>query len=109
MRFYMYQLLVTFDLSNFKIVYSGTQNATLANSLKTKIKSATGASPSIVKATDTNEVEFELIIGNTSRDISKHCFDLAESDYITSTGILCDNGKIQILGEPRYLPFDAGL
>ena len=87
-----------YDLSNFKIVYSGTQNATLANSLKTKIKSATGASPSIVKATDTNEVEFELIIGNTSRDISKLCFDLAESDYITSTGILCDNGKIQILG-----------
>ena len=87
-----------YDLQNFKIVYEGAQNATAATTIQKRFQKELGLNIGLVKATETNEGEFEIIIGETSREVSKRCFDLKSGKYLTVMGLYADNGKIQLLG-----------
>ncbi len=87
-----------YDLSNFKIVYEGAQNVAAARTVQTRFQKELGLNIGMLQATKTNEVEFEIIVGETSRDVSKRCFDLKSGKYLTVMGIYADNGKVQLLG-----------
>ena len=87
-----------YNLADFKIVYGGNQNLELAESLKNKIKEKTGVELSVAKGTASNDEGCELIIGNAVRAISTACYDYKNNKYMDSNGILCDNGKVQLLG-----------
>ncbi|MBR2387978.1 MAG: hypothetical protein IKB02_04345 [Clostridia bacterium] len=87
-----------YDLSNFKIVYEGAQNVAAARTIQTRFQKELGLNIGMIQATEKNEVEFEIIIGETSREVSKRCFDLKSGKYLTVMGLYADNGKVQLLG-----------
>ena len=89
-----------YNLSDFKIVYGGNHNLELAESLRDDIKAKTGVELQIVSGT-TAQSNCEFIIGSTSRDVSKYCFDYKNNEYMNSYGVLCDNGKVQLLGADK--------
>ena len=89
-----------YNLSDFKIVYGGDHNLELAESLRDDIKAKTGVELQVVKGT-TAQSSCEFIIGSTSRDVSKYCFDYKNNEYMDSYGVLCDNGKVQLLGADK--------
>lgn len=87
-----------YDITQFNIVYEGFQNVSLANTLKSRFKKELGIDLKVIQATASNESEFEFVIGETERDVSKTCFDLGMVKYGTVMGIYADDGKVQILG-----------
>ena len=87
-----------FDIKQFTIVYEGFQNVSLATTLQSRFKKELGVDLKVVQATATNESEYEFVIGETQRAISKYALDLKNSKYLTVMGIYSDNGKVQILG-----------
>ena len=90
-----------YDLSKFVIVYGELCNMQIATDLREKIKSEFNVNLSMKRATSTNEAEFELIIGESPREVSSRCFDITDTKYLTASGIVCDNGKVQLLGIDR--------
>lgn len=90
-----------YDLSKFTIIYDEVYSLKLATDLRTKIKDEFGIDVTLKKASKTKVYDCELIIGNAARDISAACFDLENDKYLKSKGIVCDNGKIQLLGIDR--------
>ena len=87
-----------YDIKQFNIVYEGYQNVSLATAFQKKVQTELGISLKVVQATANNESEFEFVIGETQRAISKYALDLKNSKYLTVMGIYADNGKVQILG-----------
>ena len=87
-----------YDIKQFKIVYQGIQNVALANTLQARFKKELGISLTVTQATANNEAEYEFVIGETDREVSKSCFDMKNGKYCTVMGIYADNGKVQVLG-----------
>ena len=87
-----------YNIADFKIVYSGVHNLSQANSLQSKIKTKTGVELEIVSDDGQDNGGCEFIIGNADREVSTACFDYKNNKYMDCKGILCDNGKVQILG-----------
>ena len=102
-------VLNEYDLSKFKIVYTGSHLADLAEEFKTQIKVKTGLELEVVASADAkDEGGYELLVGNTDRDISKTCFgDFTTFKYSTSKGVYCENGKVQMLGIDRITIRDS--
>ena len=86
-----------YELKQFYIVYESLYNLSVAKEFRQKLNDATGIALPIVKAPAT-PYDCEIIVGETNRDVSKLCFDYKEGKYLTSKGIVCDNGKLQLLG-----------
>ena len=87
-----------YDITKFTIVYEGFQNVSLATSLQQRFKKELGIDLKVIQATASNEGEFEFVVGETQRAVSKYALDLKNSKYLTVMGIYSDNGKVQILG-----------
>lgn len=87
-----------YDLAKFKIVYEGIHNLSVAQSLQARFKKELGIDLAVTQATPNNVSEFEFVIGETSREVSKSCFDLKNGKYRTVMGIYAEDGKVQILG-----------
>lgn len=87
-----------YDLSKFVVVYDELYSLKIATDLRDEIKEEFGVNLSIKKASKSNESEFEIIVGNAPREVSSLCFDMNDTKYLTAKGIVCDNGKIQVLG-----------
>ena len=97
-----------YDLSKFVIVYGELRNMQIATDIRAKIKSEFNVNLAMKKATGSNEAEFELIVGESPRAVSSTCFDVDNIKYLTASGIVCDNGKVQLLGIER-LTIDSSL
>ena len=87
-----------YDLSKFVIVYDELYNLKIATDFRDKIKSELNVTLSVKKASKSNASELEFVVGNTPREVSSFCFDMDNPKYLTAKGIVCDGGKIQILG-----------
>ena len=87
-----------FDITKFNIVYEGFQNVSLATAFQQRVKKELGVDLKVIQATATNESEFEFVVGETQRAVSKYALDLKNSKYLTVMGIYADNCKVQILG-----------
>ena len=87
-----------YDLTKFTIIYDEVYSLKLATDLRTKFKEELGIDIPLKKGNSTKEYEYELIIGNTPREVSSLCFDVENPKYLTAKGIVCDNGKVQLLG-----------
>ncbi len=90
-----------YDLTKFSIVYDVLTNMDIAKKVKQRFREELSVDLPIVRASATSVAEFEIIIGHCPRDISELCFDYKEGEYLTSKGIVNDNGKIQLLGIDR--------
>ena len=80
-----------YDIKQFKIVYQGIQNVALANTLQARFKKELGISLTVTQATANNEAEYEFVIGETDREVSKSCFDMKNGKYCN--GNLCRQRK----------------
>ena len=89
---------VGYELSNFVIVYGDVCNMKIATDLRAKFESEYKVTLAMRKATEKNEAELEIIIGDSPRAVSSPCFDPLNTKYLTAYGIVCDNGKVQLLG-----------
>ena len=87
-----------YDLTKFTIIYDEVYSLKLATDLRTKFKEELGIDIPLKKGNSTKEYEYELIIGNTPREVSSLCFDVENPKYLTAKGVVCDNGKVQLLG-----------
>jgi len=90
-----------YDLTKFTIVYDTLTNMDIAKKVKQRFRQEMNIDLPIVRSNPSSVAEFEFLIGNCDRDISKACFNYKESKYLTSKGIFVDNGKIQLLGIDR--------
>ena len=90
-----------YDLTKFSIVYDTLTNMDIAKKVKQKFRQEMSIDLPIVRSNLSSVAEFEILIGNCDRDLSKACFNYKESKYLTSKGIVVDNGKIQLLGVDR--------
>ena len=90
-----------YDLTKFTIVYDVLTNMDLAKQLKLKFRQEMSIDLPIMMSNPSSVGEFEILVGECDRDISKLCFDYKEGKYLTSAGIAFDDGKIQILGVDR--------
>ena len=97
-----------YDLSKFVIVYGDLSNMQIATDLRAKIKSEFNVTLTMRRATDSNEAELELVVGASPREVSSLCFDAHNIEYLTASGIVCDNGKVQLLGIDR-MTIDASV
>ena len=87
-----------YDLSKFAIVYDELYNLKIATDFRDKIESELNVSLKVRKASKSNESELEFVVGNTPREVSSLCFDMDNPKYLTAKGIVCNGGKIQMLG-----------
>ncbi len=87
-----------YDIKQYTIVYEGFQNVSSATTLQQRFKKELGIDLKVVQATESNESEFEFVIGETQRNVSKSCFDFGKGKYCTVMGIYSEGGKVQILG-----------
>ncbi len=94
-------VFVDYDLTKFSIVYDVLTNMDIAKQVKQRFRQELSVDLPIVRASANSVAEFEIIIGHCPRDISELCFDYKEGEYLTSKGIVNDNGKIQLLGIDR--------
>lgn len=95
-----------YDLADFKIVYAGDHNLDVAEKLQSEIEEKTGVELAIVTSS-AEESDCEFIIGNAGRDVSDYCYDYKNNKYMESIGILCDDGKVQILGVAKTTMRDS--
>lgn len=94
-------VLADYDLKDFKIVYTGSHLADLAESFQKDVKELTNVELEIVKGDSKDNGEYEFIIGKANRSISNVCFNHTTFKYRNSVGVYCENGKVQILGIDR--------
>ena len=95
-------------LSCFKIIYSGSHLADVAEDFKTELKNATGVELEVVSSEEnSDDGKNEFIIGNTDREISKICFCDSSFLYGASIGIYSKGGKVQLLGIDRITIKDS--
>ena len=89
-----------YNLSDFKIVYSGTYLVDIAEKFAEDIKKISGVELD-VSEDDGTVYDYEFIIGRADRDISAVCFDHKSFAHAASEGIYCAGGKVQLLGLDR--------
>ena len=97
-----------YDLAKLTIVYADSYDMKFATELRTRFKEELGIDVAMKKGTESKEYELELITGNAPREISKACFDIDSDIYLKASGLVYNNGKIQLLGTDR-MTFEASV
>lgn len=88
-----------YDLKKYRIIYDNSSNLDSAEELRDKIKEATGVELAISLDSTSDDMEFELIIGSSDREISGECANVIGSPYLNKKGAVSKDGKIQLLGD----------
>lgn len=91
-------VMAEYDISKFKIIYNALYNLDFAKEVQAKCKEIFDVSLTISRDSSKNESEFELIIGETTRETSKKFINYKNKDYMNHFGLGGNNGQVQFLG-----------
>ena len=86
-----------YDISKFNIVYNSASDLDYASNLKVRIKEKCGVDRQIKRDTS-SKGKYEILVGNTKRDLSNTCYTDMYDTYFNQKGVVCDNGSVQVLG-----------